>query len=59
MKLLADLAGCDNGEVTLHVRRQERGQVENFIQVWHTPELLFGKLIYSVEVTIEYSVQPK
>src|SRR5437879_4809285 len=32
MKLLADLPGCDNGEVTLHVRRRERGQVENFNQ---------------------------
>ena len=33
MKWLADLPGCDNGEVTLHVARQERDQAAEFVQM--------------------------
>ena len=33
MKWLADLPGCDNGEVTLHVARRERDQVAEFVQM--------------------------
>ena len=33
MKWLADLPGCDNGEVTLHVARQERDQAAEFVRV--------------------------
>jgi hypothetical protein len=33
MKWLADLPGCDNGEVTLHVARRDRDQAADFVQV--------------------------
>ena len=33
MKWLADLPGCDNGEVTLHVARRERDQAAEFVQL--------------------------
>jgi hypothetical protein len=33
MKWFADLPGCDNGEVTLHVARRDRDQAEVFVQV--------------------------
>ena len=33
MKWLADLPGCDNGEVTLHVARRERDRAAEFVQV--------------------------
>ncbi len=33
LKWLADLPGCDNGEVTLHVARRDRDQAAAFVQV--------------------------
>jgi hypothetical protein len=33
MKWLADLPGCDNGEVTLHVARRDRDQAADFVQM--------------------------
>jgi len=33
MKWLADLPGCDNGEVTLHVARRDRDQAAGFVQM--------------------------
>ena len=32
MKWLADLPGCDNGQVTLHVARRDRDQAAVFVQ---------------------------
>jgi len=32
MKWLADLPGCDNGEVTLHVARRDRDQAAAFVR---------------------------
>ena len=33
IKWLADLPGCDNGEVTLHVARRDRDRAVDFVQV--------------------------
>jgi hypothetical protein len=33
LKWLADLPGCENGEVTLHIARKDRDQAEEFVQV--------------------------
>ena len=33
MKWLAELPGCDNGEVILHVARRDRDQAANFVQM--------------------------
>lgn len=33
LKWLAELPGCDNGEVTLHVARKDRGQAAAFVRV--------------------------
>ena len=33
MKWLADLPGCDKGEVTLHVSRRDRDQAQEFVRV--------------------------
>jgi hypothetical protein len=38
MKWLADLPGCDNGEVTLHIARRDRHQAASFVQVLSGPE---------------------
>ena len=32
MKWLADLPGCDNGEVTLHVARRDRDEAAGFVR---------------------------
>jgi len=37
MRLLADLPGCDNGEVTLHVARRDRDQAAGFVQILSAP----------------------
>lgn len=33
LKWLANLPGCDNGEVTLHVARRDRDMAEGFVQM--------------------------
>ena len=33
MKWLADLLGCDNSEVALHVARRDRDQAAAFVQM--------------------------
>jgi hypothetical protein len=33
LKWLADLPGCENGEVTLHIARRDRDQAAAFVQV--------------------------
>ena len=33
MRWLADLPGCDTGQVTLHVARRDRAQAASFVQV--------------------------
>ena len=33
IKWLAELPGCDNGEVILHVARRDRDQAANFVQM--------------------------
>jgi len=33
LKWLADLPGCENGEVTLHIARHDRDQAPAFVQV--------------------------
>ena len=33
LKWLADLPGCENGEVTLHIARRDREQAAAFVQV--------------------------
>jgi hypothetical protein len=33
LKWLADLPGCENGEVTLHIARHDRDQAAAFVQV--------------------------
>ena len=38
MKWLAELPGCENGEVTLHVARRDRDQAMAFVQVLGPPQ---------------------
>ena len=33
LRLLSDLPGCDNGEVTLHIRRRDRSQIEDLVHL--------------------------
>jgi hypothetical protein len=37
LKLLADLPGCDNGEVTLHIARRDRDQAADFVRALSPP----------------------